>query len=499
MSTDDHCSFWQSVVYRLRNIDHHDSIRQCFPAGTSGVDIFDQADKLFKLADEKLHTFPFKDVKPCWFRLYTDTSIAKALRLGDYESLSSQQAPPPKFHEGNLDAVVSVLDMALIMAGGSGREDMISDILCQLQDLPESETISDGRSRKRRRIDEKALGENGVEVLLPADSVSVPSIRYPIKILDRPSLTQFSEYMQHTRAPVLLTGIIDHWPAYDKWRSTDFWLNTTIGGRRLVPIEVGRSYTDDDWGQKIMPFREFLARYIRQLPGYRSSGEREDAIQTGYLAQHDLFKQIPALRKDVAIPDYCYLDAPPAEPDTPVARSNAQRGTKKKTSHPNTLPSVSASSPGDLGAAAEADAEDEPQMNIWFGPAWTISPLHHDPYHNILCQVVGKKYIKLYSPHHSDKLMPRGKDEQAPHLLLPDETLQGAQKADTIDMSNTSRIDVAAMELSPHEDWDELYPGISHLPYLECILDAGQALYIPVGWWHYVRSCSVGISVSFWW
>jgi lysine-specific demethylase 8 len=70
---------------------------------------------------------------------------------------------------------------------------------------------------------------------------------------------------------------------------------------------------------------------------------------------------------------------------------------------------------------------------------------------------------------------------------------------ETIDMSNTSTIDVAAMEISPHEDWDEVYPGLSKVPYLECILEAGQALYIPIGWWHYVRSCSVGISVSFWW
>ena len=66
-------------------------------------------------------------------------------------------------------------------------------------------------------------------------------------------------------------------------------------------------------------------------------------------------------------------------------------------------------------------------------------------------------------------------------------------------MSNTSSIDIAAMELSPMEDWDEVYPGISKVPYLECVLEPGEALYIPVGWWHYVRSCSTGISVSFWW
>jgi lysine-specific demethylase 8 len=140
----------------------------------------------------------------------------------------------------------------------------------------------------------------------------------------------------------------------------------------------------------------------------------------------------------------------------------------------------------------EEEQEPNIQTNIWFGPAWTISPLHHDPYHNILCQVVGTKYVRLYSPHESSKLFPRRKDEPAPHIRAKDDTA-------TIDMSNTSSIDVAAMDLSPDEDWDAVYPGINQIPYLECILTAGDALYIPIGWWHYVRSCSVGISVSFWW
>jgi lysine-specific demethylase 8 len=35
--------------------------------------------------------------------------------------------------------------------------------------------------------------------------------------------------------------------------------------------------------------------------------------------------------------------------------------------------------------------------------------------------------------------------------------------------------------------------------YLDCILGEGDVLYIPMGWWHYVRGLSVSFSVSFWW
>ena len=43
------------------------------------------------------------------------------------------------------------------------------------------------------------------------------------------------------------------------------------------------------------------------------------------------------------------------------------------------------------------------------------------------------------------------------------------------------------------------FPRAAGLMFQECLLSAGQMLYIPPGWPHYVKSLTPSISVSFWW
>lgn len=429
--------YWQGVAQVVEQHDEADLIREC-----DGVDldhISDHFERYLLLANQKLHVFPFKDVRPCWHRLYTDASIIKAIHLVRDESSAS----PRRLNQTWLDEAVSVLDMAMITSGGFGREEVMEEIYERLKDIQDNYDGQSCNSKRSKLVDQ-----------LPTEIHSIPKIVHHVQHqLHQPTLTSFEKSIRTIKQPILLTGILENWPALSNWQSRKHWNALTLGGRRLVPVETGRSYVDDDWGQSIIPFRTFLDDYI--------FGE---AQQKGYLAQYDLFHHIPDLNRDIATPDYCFLDAPDPDPGTPVAKARMKSGLK--------------SSP---------PPSRDVQKNIWFGPAWTISPLHHDPYHNILCQVAGKKYLRLYSPGDSSKLYPRAVDEPAPH------------GEGTIDMSNTSSVDVASMELSPLEDWDEKWPGISTIPYQEIVLEAGQALYIPIGWWHYVRSCSVGISVSFWW
>ncbi|CAI8616657.1 unnamed protein product [Vicia faba] len=226
------------------------------------------------------------------------------------------------------------------------------------------------------------------------------------------SLENFLKDHYLSGTPVIISDCMAHWPAKKNWNNKEYLLR--VAGDRTVPVEVGKNYLCSDWKQELVTFSEFLERISSH--GCSPSGPT-------YLAQHPLFDQINELRKDIFIPDYCFAGG------------------------------------GELRS-----------LNAWFGPAGTVTPLHHDPHHNILAQVVGKKYIRLYPASLSEELFPYS------------ETM----------LSNSSQVDL--------DDVDEMkFPKVQDLEFVDCILEEGEMLYIPPKWWHYVRSLTTSLSVSFWW
>lgn len=439
----------EQILTALSTRDGTDQIAEC-PASVLAL-LPSQPDPLIALAHSKLHTYTFDSVPVCWRRLYTDASIAKAvalidegLQVVDGDDISHPNGEKKRRKDdGNIlgngstkdewvAEVVKVLDMANIIAGAAGRMEMIEHLLATLQDSLGEHLLS--RTKRQK------LGMKWESFPVSRDSESqLPALHYPVQSSVAPSLQAFETHMKSAQ-PLRMIDALTHWPAMRErpWSSPVYLFEKTFDGRRLIPVEVGRSYTDADWGQSIITFKEFMEKYM--------VSEAAGAGELGYLAQHDLFSQIPSLRNDIAIPDYCFTAPPPLKVPSPAT-----------------------------GGKPPPQLE-EPLLNAWFGPAGTISPLHTDPYHNILCQVVGKKYIRLYSPDQTDKLYPKG--------------VEGA-----VDMSNTSQVDAEA----PVETLDANYPLFRGAYYVETILSEGECLYIPVGWWHYVRSLRVSFSVSFWW
>lgn len=72
---------------------------------------------------------------------------------------------------------------------------------------------------------------------------------------------------------------MDHWAALNKWKDLNYF--TRIAGARLVPVEIGSSYADSEWSQKLITLEEFINTCVVQ-----------NNKKSTYLAQHQLFNQV---------------------------------------------------------------------------------------------------------------------------------------------------------------------------------------------------------------
>ncbi|KAJ4371342.1 hypothetical protein N0V83_004559 [Neocucurbitaria cava] len=417
----------QLTRQELTTAQKSDNIREC---GRAALSLLPSDPQLCsELAYQSLHSVPYKQVKTCWRRLYTDASLWKVVRLAEEPALPQSTKKDSNVEEDEfkrtwIDEVVRVLDMALILTGAPGREEIVelwfSALKASLPSLHHTldELDLDGPERpvKRQKLSSSTLTSHIPSTFITGLSGPALKLRHPVPRRNELGLSTFQNIVgnTNTHTPLIIEGAIRHWPALDErpWNFPGYLLEQTLGGRRLVPVEVGKSYTDEGWGQKIITFKNFMETYMlesrkkeekdgqKDHTDHATIAERGPVQQVGYLAQHDLFAQVPSLRSDISIPDYCYCDPAPSPHLT----------------HVKPVPKL-----------------DEPLLNAWFGPAGTVSPLHTDPYHNILAQVVGYKYVRLYAPEETPKLYPRGVDENG------------------VDMSNTSLVDLDEAMIVYHE------------------------------------------------
>lgn len=106
---------------------------------------------------------------------------------------------------------------------------------------------------------------------------------------------------------------------------------------------------------------------------------------------------------------------------------------------------------------------------FWLGPAGTVTPLHCDYDDNIFAQVWGSKRIILSPPHHDEFLYPK----EANAILFG------------------SPFDPEA------PDFDR-FPLARQALMIECVVNPGDLLYVPAGWFHQVRALTFSLSSNRW-
>lgn len=115
----------------------------------------------------------------------------------------------------------------------------------------------------------------------------------------------------------------------------------------------------------------------------------------------------------------------------------------------------------DLGPVSILRASGGRDGFFWMGPKGTLTPFHHDLTNNLLVQVAGRKRVRMVP------------SWEVPRMANMRHCFSERQPA----------------------DWDTGGAGLPRM--IECTIDRGEAIFLPIGWWHHVEALDATISMSF--
>jgi hypothetical protein len=218
------------------------------------------------------------------------------------------------------------------------------------------------------------------------------------------------EYYSANR-PVILRRLLSDWPAMSLW--TPGYLKR-MAGQAVVEIMMGREASSEHEGHR--------------------EGRRSKVTFADY---------VDKVFSDRITNDY-YMVANNRFLDQPGSAALLQ-------DCPGTLPYLSAE-PSDG------------QRFLWFGPAGTVTRLHHDTSNILLAQIRGRKRYHIVPASQWDCVYNR--------------------------VGVFSDVDAERPDL-------RRFPKFHDATVINEVIEPGEVLFMPVGWWHQVRALDVSITVTF--
>jgi hypothetical protein len=115
--------------------------------------------------------------------------------------------------------------------------------------------------------------------------------------------------------------------------------------------------------------------------------------------------------------------------------------------------------------------------SIWLGLTPTYTPLHRDPNPNLFRQLHGSKIVRILPPRAGESVFTKVQSSiggAASPRLRGQEMMHGPEKTALHDAIWAGQGD----------------PAVGHRTIYEARLGAGDALYLPQGWWHSIKSAA---------
>jgi hypothetical protein len=110
-------------------------------------------------------------------------------------------------------------------------------------------------------------------------------------------------------------------------------------------------------------------------------------------------------------------------------------------------------------------AADGARGMLWIGPAGTLTSLHHDLTNNFIAQIVGRKRLKLLPASEVGKLY------------------------------NAHHVFSQARDLEANLDLGR-FPRLASARVYDVLLEPGEILFVPFGWWHQVRALDFSVTIT---
>jgi len=118
--------------------------------------------------------------------------------------------------------------------------------------------------------------------------------------------------------------------------------------------------------------------------------------------------------------------------------------------------------------------------NAWLGTANTKTHLHTDDADNLLCQVAGFKLVKLFPP----SVTPYVYQDLVDNRKTGNKSVNAFSPVDCEDVAEQKRVFPLFKKARDEE--------------IQTVIGPGETLFVPRGWWHYVRALEPSFSVNFW-
>lgn len=194
----------------------------------------------------------------------------------------------------------------------------------------------------------------------------------------------------------------------------------------------------------------------RWTPAYLQErfGALEIEVQAGRSAEKDYEPNKLALRRRMRLADFIdRIQAGPSNDLYLTANNEALRDTALAALLEDIGPLPEYLEPATLGGSAF----------LWVGPAGTVTPLHHDTVHLFHLQIFGRKRWRFISP------------LQTPLVYNFNAVF--------------SEVNLDAPDLGR-------YPEFAKAQVLDVVVEPGEAIFLPLAWWHHVSSLDTCISLS---